>query len=187
MKRLISSAFLTLLLVNANAQESALKKDSVLVLADTFCMSNLAPVPYLRGTVVKLNCDTAYIINKMRLAKYEAARKFILNSNNRTNRELMERYEAALDEQDKYYKELLKSYGQSDSISQNLIKGTRNDLLGVSTNLKNACSSIDTVNSKLDDVQALIKKQKWESLKQKILVGFGGLGAGILIGIVVAH
>ncbi|MGQ0826947.1 MAG: hypothetical protein ACT4ON_00995 [Bacteroidota bacterium] len=184
MKKYILAVFLTLALVNVNAQESTIKKDSIIILDSKFGITNTDPIPYLNGITIKSNCDTVYVINKLRFANYEAARRYIMNS--RTNKELIAQYEKALNEQDKYYKELMKSYTQADSISQNLIKDTREDLQGVSANLKNACTSIDSVNTKLDDVQKLIKKQKWESLKQKLMVGFGGLGAGVLVGVIIS-
>lgn len=185
MKKYVLAAFLMLAFVGANAQGSDTKKDSIIVLDNTFGITNTDPVPYLNGSTIKSYCDTVYVINKLRFANYEAARKYIMNS--RTNKELIAQYEKALNEQDKYYKELMKNYRLADSVSQNLIKDTRNDLQGVSNTLKNACNSIDSVNTKLDDVQKLIKKQKWESLKQKVAVGFAGLGAGVLIGVLVSH
>lgn len=158
-----------------------------MILADTFCTSYSAPQPLPPGTLIQLDCDTAYVINKIRFKKYEAARKFIINSNNKNLKQLEAQYEQALKEQDAYYRELMKSYVKADSISQHLIKDTRSDLVSISNNLKETSKTIDTLNAKLDEVQKLIRKQKWDSIKQKLLVGFGGLGAGILIGVLVAH
>ncbi|HET6225196.1 MAG TPA: hypothetical protein VFF27_02890 [Bacteroidia bacterium] len=185
MKKLIYSILFSLFVLNTTAQIPSETKP--LVFADTFCTSYAAPQPLPPGTVIRLECDTAYVINKIRFKKYEAARKYIINTNNKSLKQLEAEYEQALKEQDAYYKQLMKQYVQADSVSQRLIKDTRSDLVAISNDLKATSKTIEMLNAKLEEVQKLIRKQKWDSIGQKILVALGGIGAGVLIGVVVAH
>jgi hypothetical protein len=153
---------------------------------DTFCISYNSPKPLLKGTVVKVECDTAYLVNTTRFKTYEAAKRALIKSaGNKNYRELEEKYEAALRQQDLYYKELMKNYSNTDSLAAQMITSARNDLNALGARLESTRKILYDTDQKLDEVKKTLAQEKQTSRRQKIFAGFAGLGIGILIGLLV--
>lgn len=179
--RTIFLIFFTLLMISdSKAQEKQF------VLTDSFCVSYGAAKFFLKGSVIKVECDTIYLINKLRYNTYEAARKALIKSGNNKNYQALEdKYLQSLKEQDQYYKQLLLSYSKSDSVSIQLFSTTKTDLANISNTLSATKKILEDSDKKLKEVQEILENERKKTRNQKLLMGFGGLGIGILIGVLV--
>jgi hypothetical protein len=172
--------FILLLIPNIKAQEKEF------LLPDSFCFSYGAGKPYLKGAVIKVECDTVYLINKLRYKRYEAARKALIKSGSNKNYQALEdKYLQALKEQDQYYRQLLLSYSKSDSLTTQLFSSTKTDLANISNTLSATRKILEDSDKKLEEVEKILKGERRKARKEKLAMGFGGLGIGILIGVLV--
>jgi hypothetical protein len=160
----------------------------IIVLGDTFCVSRKTPIAYTYGSLIRIDCDTVYVINKARFGLYEKARKTVINNNySNAQRELAENYEQALAEQDKAFRELFDRYQRLDSSYQLTITTTRSSILAVNENLNAARQTVDAANKNLAEVNKIIAAARRRNFLDKVLYGMGGVGIGVIAGVLLVR
>ena len=151
------------------------------IIIDTICSGNDKPIPCIKGKIIQIDCDTLYLINKMRFKLYEEAKQAVLKGG--SYEVLIQNYEESLNEQDSYYQKLLEKNRQLDSNSQNIVRETKATLVQVEHSLSQSSLSLDLANKNLEEANKLIKKERKNGMWNKLFVGAGTFTMGILTGI----
>ncbi len=155
------------------------------VIKSDFSSSFATPNFYLRGMTLKLECDTAYLINTQRMGFYRSLHENIKNNTGLEEKcqELIKSYEKSLQEDNIRFKALSENCTKSQKISDELVSKTQTTLRQTDATLAKTQQDLKDINLKLNDVDKKLRAAKLNSLKQKILVGAGGVGIGLLLGL----
>jgi hypothetical protein len=164
---------------------NSLVAQNEVVIKSDFSSSYTTPRFYLSGTTLKLECDTAYLINAQRMGFYRNLHENIKNNTGLEEKcqELIKSYEKSLQEDNLRFKALSENCTKSQKISDELIAKTQTTLRQTDATLAKTQQDLKDINLKLDDVDKKLRAAKFNSLKQKILVGAGGVGVGLLLGL----
>ena len=151
----------------------------------SYCSSNEPPKLFKLGDTILISCDTVYLINKIRYKFYKDIHFAVLQDDNTEYTGLLKAYENRLNEHELAYSKLLKNCRNSEKTSLDLIDFTQKSLQNTQRSLDYSQQALEQSVKSLEQANALIKREKWNSRGQKVLVGIGGVGIGVLIGVLV--
>jgi len=150
-----------------------------------YCSSNKSPLMFLKGDTIITDCDTTYIVNKERYSFYKNIHEATLSGKDSVSGKILKAFELRLLEQQNAYDKLLSNSKQAEKITLDLINDTQSSLLSTQKTLENTQISLENTLKSLETANKLIKKEKWNSKGQKLLVGAGGVGIGLIIGLLI--
>lgn len=154
---------------------------------DTSCLLSSKPMQLFSGDKVSIACDTAYLINAIRYRLYEKARTYLMTLNGNQESRTIQELETMLTQLDHYFRGMKDTYYTlSGEVQQ---KGEENlaTLLSVQQDLADAQTALEKSKNDLDDVVRKLKKSNRRELKNKLLIGAAGLGAGLLLGVLLLN
>lgn len=181
MKRSLSFCvfiFLSLSHLNGTAQN----------LPADFCdTASYRAVQRLKGDVVKVTCDTAYLLNKKTFhlllesyAEYHQQTDDLSGVFSLTDAYL-QAYKKRVDEQRKEYDSLTHYFDSLATQSNNIAEHTQNQLQEVSSNLDSINNELGIARGNIGEAKTIIKQQQRKQWITKILWGVGGVAVGIWI------
>ncbi len=150
-----------------------------------YSISTNSPILFSKGDTIRLDCDSVYLINKMRYNFYRNLHKATLAGKDSVNVKLLNAYELRLKEHEIAYNKLLDNSKQAEKISFDLINYSQKSLAGTQKTLEFTQTTLDQSLKSIDIAHNYIQQEKWNSKGQKILVGICGVGVGLLIGVVI--
>lgn len=163
-------------------------RSSIFYITEEFCESKESPRLFKQFDTIVLGCDSMYLLNKLRYKFYYSLHKdFLEKSENTDCIKLINLYENAILSHENAFNYLLQNCEQTEKISLSLISDTKDNLKNVNKNLEYTQKSLDEALKTLEHANKLLKKERWNSIGQKILIGLGGLGAGILLGTLITN
>jgi hypothetical protein len=169
-----------------NGQPAKTVKEPVKNLGGQYCDAYEAPLMLRKGSLVKIECDTAYVVNSHRYDLYERARQALLGMNLELYRELPQASTNWNKESELAYNALLYKYRELDSLCTLQLNDNHNMLSSVRDDLNNAQASLGSALLELGQAREAIKSEKRSNNRSKILWGLGGFGLGILSGVLIS-
>jgi ElaB/YqjD/DUF883 family membrane-anchored ribosome-binding protein len=167
--------------ISAKSQNNA----SIKTIPVDYCTSNETPKLLTLGDTIVITCDSVYLINKIRYKFYKEIHLALQKDNNSECKDLLQAYENRLSEHESTYNKLLINSKKTEKISLDLIDYTQKSLENTQKTLDYTQLTLEQSMKSLDQANELIKKEKWNSKGQKLLVGIGGVGVGILVGVLI--
>ncbi len=154
--------------------------------SDSICLPAHSPLLLMRHQTFTATCDSMYVINKFRYKLYQQLHRHI-NSHRNIEGELLGTCEQSLQSSQQAYDQLLAQYKHSDRLTKKLIDGTSLTLKQVNQTLQHTQAALLEAQQQLAHTQGELRRLRRQQRLQKIGIGLGGLGAGLLAGIIVAH
>jgi hypothetical protein len=152
---------------------------------DPNCQSYQPAMTLIKGDIVENQCDTAFLVNKMRYDLYEKARNTILKMDFKSFNQLLKSYDQSLMMAYKSYDSLNLKYSQLETVFVQTVNENRQMLKTADQNLANASTTLENTRKQLDEIIVAMKKDQ----KKRIWRGAGffgiGLGTGILAGLLI--
>lgn len=149
------------------------------------CNTNGLPILIKNGETFTATCDSMYVVNKARFNFYRNIHKLTLSETDATFKLLLKAYEDRLSENELAYQRLLDNSKTYEGITNELIGYSKASLESTQKSLdvtqNSLCKSINDLNSATE----ILKEERKNGRKDKLLFGFGGVGIGILIGVLV--
>jgi len=152
----------------------------------------LQSVVFNANDIVRIHCDTVYVLNKLTFRRYDAAyrdlRKKGTNIANLMNAydELIAVQQKQLQDRDRSYNELLMNF-------KNLSEGTQSRIAASTTTLGSAVGSMEQLNKNLTETnnllgeaQEILKAEQRSIFINNLLWGVGGVAVGLVAGILIA-
>lgn len=149
------------------------------------CNTNGLPILLKNGDSYLVACDTMYLINKARFKFYRNIHKLTLSGTDTTFKLLLKAYEDRLSENELAYQRLLDNSKMYEGITNELIGYSKASLESTQKTLEATQNSLGKSINDLNSATAILKEERKQGTKDKLLFGFGGIGVGILIGVLV--
>lgn len=138
------------------------------------------------NSIVYNNADSVYLVNKIRYQYYERLKAFVDNNDNFNANEVIIKYERLLKENEAAYNRLLENCEKSKQLTDNFVNETEKSLALTNATLDQTQISLENANESLEQANKLLKKSNKKRIWSGLSAGFGGLGIGLLVGILVA-
>lgn len=152
-----------------------------------YCSDHSTPLLFLKGQIINVPCDSMYLLNKSRYLFYKTVHNTILNQRDSVTHQLLVAYETQLAEQHKIFDALLKNSKEAETLSLNTIQDSRTILVNTEITLANTQKKLDGSLLHLGKAKEEIRKARWAAAGKKVLIGAGGLVAGLLLGLLITH
>lgn len=184
MNKIYMLAFILILAVSGVSGKAQAQTDPVPYLSDTFCVSTGSPVLLTRGKTVTIVCDSMYMINKLRYKLYQRLHQHISQWGPSCDT-LTRSYEQSLQASEEAYRQLLENYGRSDRLAQAMIDSTHASLLQMKQSLEHTENILQSSRQELEKTRHALRKVRRQTFLQRVSLGLGGLGIGLLFGLVI--
>jgi uncharacterized protein (DUF342 family) len=153
---------------------------------EKFCQESLWYKKFQAGDVIKVDCDTAYLVNRFTFQYYQKLFSSYRSQDQRVKSltsiygDMTVLYEKRIAAQDEEYQQLQKSFDQLVENSKQMTEITDKKLVSINASLVSADNSIQAAKTNLEEVSENIKREIRVSRRQKLKM----LGGGIAIGAV---
>ncbi len=148
---------------------------------------------FVRGYVLHIACDTAYVLNALTFRRYDAAYKD-LSRKGPSITNLMSAYHEIISLQEQRLAAQQKSFDDLRLNFDNLAGTTSSTIEGSAARLTQAVTTLDSLRNDmietkrlLTETQEILKAEKRGLNLEKILWGVGGLAAGLVLGVVITQ
>lgn len=149
------------------------------------CNTNGLPVLLKNGETYTATCDSMYVVNKVRFKFYRNIHKLTLSGTDTTFKLLLMAYENRISENELAYQRLLVNSKMYEGIANELIGYSKVSLESTQKTLEATQNSLSKSINDLNSATEILKEERKNGRKDKLLFGFGGVGIGILIGVLV--
>ena len=129
--------------------------------------------------------DSVYLISPARYRFYRQLHRYALDTTVRASDALITSYAQSLQATQRAYDTLLERYQASDQLSAQTLRRTQLALGQLSRSLDQTQYALAQTTRSLDEARAQARTARRRSLVQRLAYGAGGLGAGLLIGLLV--
>lgn len=129
------------------------------------------------GETIRIECDSAVIINQARYKLYERARLAVLSYDPSFYEDIVKEFQAKGLVMQAWADSLNKSYTRLSLSYSNTLTNTEHQLNTMQTNIKEATLNLDQAKNNLDNALKNLNKARWE----KWLWAAGGLVVGGMI------
>ena len=127
--------------------------------------------------------DSAYLISPARYRFYRQLHRYALDTTVRAGDALITSYAQSLQATQRAYDTLLERYQASDQLSAQTLRRTQLTLGQLSRSLDQTQYALAQTTRSLDEAKAQARTARRRSLVQRVAYGAGGVGAGLLIGL----
>lgn len=149
-----------------------------------FCTNNKI-IRLDRGDTLQVSCDSVVVLSIPQYKILKDVLKEYKKSDEITKYEkLIASYEESIKTSKADYDKLLENTKKTEQISFGLIDRSLATLDGTQKILNYTQTSLDHSIKSLEATEKLLKKQRRATIGQKVLVGIGGAGIGLLLGII---
>ncbi len=159
------------------------EKDSLDIIEIPESYANRLGKPLLvkKDSLYVFRTPHVYLVNRK---SYEALRDFykaVGKKNDMTNA-LLENYTATLQRNIELEVELKANLDKNDSLDTAIYQKTETTLTNTQKALDHTIINLEKATNSLDLIEKSVKKQQRKSIFEKILIGIGGVGVGVLVG-----
>lgn len=153
-----------------------------LVFGDSLCSATAHPLLLQKGTEVRIQCDSAYLINTIRYRMYLQLHRYIREeASSQQCQPLINAYERALADSHTAYQELKQQYHQSDQLSSQWIAESRYVLENIQQSVQHTENMISQSGKDLEEAKHGLRAERKKNIMQKIMAGVAGIGIGLLL------
>jgi hypothetical protein len=151
-----------------------------------FCKESLWYKKFQRGESIKVDCDTAYLVNRFTFQYYQKLFSTYRSQDQRIKSltsiygDMTSLYEKRIAAQDEEYQQLRKSFDQLVDNSREMTELTDKKLLSINASLISADNSIQAAKNNLEEVTENIKKEIKASRTEKLKLFAGGVAIGVI-------
>lgn len=152
----------------------------------------LQSVVFNANDVVRIHCDTVYVLNKLTFRRYDAAyrdlRRKGTNISNLMNAydELIAVQQRRIQEQDRRYSELRLNFKNLSEETQSRIEASTTTLGSAVGSMEQLNRNLTETNNLLGEAQEILKTEQRSLFINKLLWGVGGAAVGLVAGILIA-
>lgn len=148
------------------------------------CRGNANAMLATYRDVIRVECDTAWILNNTRYQLLIQAMDFVLKKDPNQGLKMAEQFEKSLNLCTDNYNELMTKYQLlSNECSQNMHANIAT-IQDIRINLERAQSQLNDANNQLAETRKTLEKQNKKNKRNSWIAGAGGLGAGLLLGLI---
>lgn len=166
--------------ISASAQTSG----TLVEMSADFCINNKI-IRLDRGDTLLVSCDSVIVLSNAQYRYLKAVLKAYKDTTEIARYEkLIQSYEESIKTSKADYDKLLENTKKTEQISFGLIDRSLATLDGTQKILHYTQTSLDQSIKSLEATEKLLKKQRRATIGQKVLVGIGGAGIGLLLGII---
>lgn len=166
--------------ISAAAQTSG----TLVEMSPDFC-TNKKIIGLGSGDTLLVTCDSIIVLSTGQYKILKDIRKEYTKSDDIIKYEkLIASYEQSVKTSKADYDKLLENAKKTEQISFGLIDRSLATLDGTQKILNYTQTSLDQSIKSLEATEKLLKKQRRATIGQKVLVGIGGAGIGLLLGII---
>lgn len=151
-----------------------------------YSSSGKAPIMFILGDTIKIECDTIFVMNKGRYQFYKNIHTALQNGSDSTCKNLLKAYELRLSDHENSYMQLVEKSSNSEKVALELVTFTKQSLTETQNTLINTQNSLQETIKNLEIANDHLKKERWNSAGKKVLIGVGGVAVGIITGVLVA-
>jgi ElaB/YqjD/DUF883 family membrane-anchored ribosome-binding protein len=157
-----------------------------IIIPEDYSLSIESPRKFHVNDTLIIRCDTVFIINKDRYLFYKDLHYSVTNkkSDSLLNKIVLI-YENRLKENEDAFVKLLNNSKKADTLTLDLIDYSQKRLGNIEKSLSYTQNTLNSSIRSLELANDYINKQQWNSIGQKVLIGIGGVGLGIIIGVLV--
>jgi len=141
------------------------------------------PIIVNNNVVVINNSDSLHLINNLRFRYYEKLRKVLDDSLELKNEYILLQYENLLKGNVRQYNTLLENCDSSSNLFNRFMVETDSALKITSKSLELSEQSLENTMLSLKEAKELLEQERGIQFWDKLTIGIGGVGLGILIGI----
>ncbi|WP_128755236.1 hypothetical protein [Aquimarina sediminis] len=123
-----------------------------------------------------------YLVNKKSFLALESFYKNVSNQNDMTNA-LLENYTKTLRRNIELESRLKINFDETDALDKAIYERTQATLTNTQKALDYTINSLEKATNSLDLVEKNVKRQRKKSVFEKVLIGLGGIGIGVLVGV----
>jgi ElaB/YqjD/DUF883 family membrane-anchored ribosome-binding protein len=146
------------------------------------CQGNAPAMTATYRDVIRVECDTAWILNSTRYRLMLQAMDFVLKKDPNQGLKMIDQYEKSLKLCTDNYNELMTTHQMmADECSQNMHANIAT-IQEIRFNLEKAQTHLKDANDQLAETQKTLEKQNKKNKRNTWLIGAGGLGLGLLVG-----
>lgn len=140
---------------------------------------------YTKGTTLKIQADSIYIINPRRYRLYNRLHTAILDTNTLAIfKQVLVNYREAFDLQDTLNTKLTQNLEKTETLVEDFAALTRQNLGQVDSTLVTSKENLEVAKRILDEADSNIKRAKKNQWLLFLSGAGGGLLAGLLIGVI---
>lgn len=166
--------------ISAAAQTSG----TLVEMSADFCTNNKI-IRLDRGDTLQVSCDSVIVLSNAQYRYLKSVLKAYKDTAEIARYEkLIQSYEESIKTSKADYDKLLANAKKTEQISFGLIDRSLATLDGTQKILNYTQTSLDHSIKSLEATEKLLKKQRRATIGQKVLVGIGGAGIGLLLGII---
>ena len=153
---------------------------------DSSCVSAARPMLLKQGDKVLVSCDTAYLINAYRYRLYEKAKRHLITLAGNTDK-MASQVEGSVNQLDNYFSEIQSRYfllSEEVKKSQSENVATLNR---VNLELDQTRNDLQATRNDLEAIRNSLKKARRKDMRNRLVFGGVGLGAGLLLGAILLN
>lgn len=178
--------FITLLTFN-NSYSQKKNKDTITI-GKEYARSRKLPVTVNKGTVVINNIDSLHLVNQIRFNYYEELRRELFkNDFGKDIENIVLKYERIIEENNELFNQLEEKSKTQSNLYITTISELKASLKETERTLNLTQQSLNNANTSLElsmkQIKSAQRRQFWKNFG---LIG-GGIGAGLLIGLLIAN
>jgi ElaB/YqjD/DUF883 family membrane-anchored ribosome-binding protein len=179
-KNLVLLVLTIIVVVNLFSQPTSIKS-----VPSVYSSSHASALMFVKRDTIVIECDTIYLINPGRYRLYKALHEATLSDKDSLCSKILKAYQSSLLENETAYDKLLDNNKKLEKTTSDLIIYSQNSLQNVQKTLEFTQITLDQSFKSLELANNYIKKEKWNSVGKKILVGVGGACFGLLLGMLI--
>ena len=127
--------------------------------------------------------DSVYLISPARYRFYRQLHRYALDTTFRAGDALIISYAQSLQATQRAYDTLLERYQASDQLSAQTLRRTQLALGQLSRSLDQTQYALEQTTRRLEEAEVQARAARRRSLVQRLAYGAGGVGAGLLLGL----
>ena len=143
---------------------------------------------FFKSDTIALDCDSVYLMNKATYAFFMLIyQNLFSNDLDLVCSNLLQSYEERLQQSHETYQKLLANCKETEKVSFDMMNDTRKSLESTQKTLDYTQLTLDQTLQTLESANKYMKKERSKSIFEKVLLGVGGLGIGLVIGVLIAN
>lgn len=147
--------------------------------------SNKAPIMFISGDILQIDCDTVFVVNKGRYNFYKNIHLALQNDNDSICGKLVKAYEFRLIDREISFQKIIENSRKSEKAALEMLEFTQGTLISTQKTLENTQLNLENTRRNLDIANENLKKARWNSVGNKILIGVGGAAIGLITGVLI--
>ncbi|MEI6575224.1 MAG: hypothetical protein WCO63_03505 [Bacteroidota bacterium] len=150
----------------------------------SFCLGSAPAMIVVNNDIVRISCDSAWILNKTRYHLMAQATEYVLHKDPNESLKLAAQYEKSLQSCSQNYADIMTKYQLLADDCSKTMHETQSTIQGMRNDIDKAQSKLKTASQNLEDTQKALARENRKSKQKAWIFGAGGIGVGLLVGVI---